>query len=163
MEHILSASHIHFCEPKRTRTSHLRRNPAAFLPLSTRESHPCFTTIGSDTFFPMAFNAYHMPSYLKLFVAGVGFEHHDLTGYEPGMLTSALSRDIFLSLNIQKIYLKHKLFAVGILVEKNPQRGPAVFKTVFAIPANLPTVYASICEGSLNFPEFLFFVVDREP
>ena len=39
-----------------------------FWPLSTRECHPCFTTIGSDTFFPMVFNAYHIPSYLKLFV-----------------------------------------------------------------------------------------------
>ena len=24
-------------------------------------------------------------------------------------------------------------------------------------------IYASICGGSLNFPEFFFFVVDREP
>ena len=42
-----------------------------FWPLSTRECHPCFTTIGSDTFFLMAFNAYHIPSYLKMFISKI--------------------------------------------------------------------------------------------
>lgn len=38
------------CEPKETRTLHLY-HLVLFWPLSTKESHLCFTTIGSDNFF----------------------------------------------------------------------------------------------------------------